>query len=71
MESALRHAPAREDLIRRAMSVYDLCGRRRELVELYNGHLHYLKNELGAVPEPETRAAYERIVDRSRKAVMM
>lgn len=71
VESALRHAPAREDLIRRAMSVYDLCGRRRELVELYNGHLHYLKNELGAVPEPETRAAYERIVDRSRKAVMM
>ncbi len=62
VRSALRHAPTREDVIRCAMRVLDLQGRRREIVELYNGHLHYLSKELNLYPEKETRELYERIV---------
>lgn len=71
VEAALRHVPAREDLIRRAMEVYDRCGRRREVVTLYNSHLHYLQHEVNALPEAETRALYERIVNRSKAPLLI
>ncbi len=70
-EAALRQASTREDVIRRAMTVFDLCGRRREVVELYNSHLHYLEHELKGLPEVETRMAYEKIVQRSKYAVLL
>ncbi len=70
-EAALRQAATREDVIRRAMTVFDLCGRRREVVELYNSHLHYLEHELKGLPEAETRMAYERIINRSKSTVML
>lgn len=70
-EAALRQAATREDVIRRAMTVFDLCGRRREVVELYNSHLHYLEHELKGLPEAETRMAYERIINRSKSMVML
>lgn len=66
IEAALRHGPAREDVLRCAMRVYDMEGRRREVVDLYNGHLHYLEHELRTIPEAETRELYEQIVHRAR-----
>lgn len=71
VESALRQAPTREDLLRRAMDVYNRSGRRREVVSLYNGHLHYLKHEGGGVPEKETAAVYARIIDEEGDPVML
>ncbi len=70
-EAALRQASTREDVIRRAMTVFDMCGRRREVVELYNSHLHYLEQELKGAPEDETRLAYERIINRSKRVAMI
>lgn len=64
VESVLRQAPLREDVIRCAMRVYDKTGRRREIVELYDRHLHLLEQELGTMPEEETRLTYESIIGR-------
>lgn len=71
VESAMKQAPLREDVIRRAMHVYDKGGRRREVVELYTSHLHYLEHELNAVPEEETRLAYESIISRAKVSEML
>ena len=71
VEAALRQEATREDVIRRAMAVFDLCGRRREVVELYNSHLHYLEHEVHALPEEKTRIAYEQIIGRSKAPVML
>lgn len=67
VEAGLRQESAREDLLRAAMRVYDVAGRRRDVVEMYNGHLHYLNSQLDSYPEPETRALYERIVKRGMR----
>lgn len=71
VDAALRAAPAREDIIRRAMKVYDRCGRRREVVELYNSHLSFLKQEANALPEQETRMLYERIINDAQGREML
>ena len=71
VEAALRQAPLREDVIRQAMRVYDLAGRRREIVELYNSHIHYLEQELNSMPEEETRVAYENIIGRAKFPVLI
>ena len=71
VEAALRQAPTREDVIRCAMHIYDRAGRRREVVELYNGHLHYLNRQLKALPEEETRLAYESIIGKTDMRAMM
>lgn len=62
VEALLKQAPTREDVLRRAMKVFGLCGRRREVAELYGSHLFYLRNELRAEPEPETRRTYEAVL---------
>ena len=69
--SVIQHAPLREDVIRRVMGVFNLCGRRREAVELYTSHLHYLQHELHGEPEEQTRLAYEQIVKEARGMVMI
>ncbi len=71
VEAALRQAPLREDVIRCAMRIYDKTGRRREIVELYNNHLHLLEQELGSIPEEETRMTYESIIGRSGTQTML
>lgn len=71
VKAALRHAPTREDVVRCAMRVLDLQGRRREIVELYNSHLHYLAQELSLYPERETRELYERIIAETKGREMM
>ena len=38
-------------------------GRRRDIVELYSGHMHHLREQVNGVPEPETRRLYERLVE--------
>lgn len=67
VESGLRQDSTREDLLRAGMRIYDLAGRRRDIVEIYNGHLHYLNEQFGGLPEPETRKLYERIVGQRMK----
>lgn len=62
IDAALRQAPLREDVIRAAMHIYDKGGRRREVVELYNSHVHVLEQELHSLPERETQMAYEAII---------
>lgn len=62
VEAALAETPMREDVIRMAMRVYELGGRRREVVELYRAHLERLKRQERAIPEPKTRALYDQIV---------
>lgn len=71
VEAALKHAPLREDVVRCAMRIYDLSGRRREVVELYNSHLHVLESQLKALPEEETRLLYESIIAKSKARVML
>lgn len=62
IEAAQQQAPYREDVMRKAMHIYSRSGRRREIVEMYNAHLHYLKEVADGVPEDETRLAYESIM---------
>lgn len=62
-ESGLRQETAREDMVRCAMHVYSAAGRRRDIVELYSGHMHHLREQVNGVPEPETRRLYERLVE--------
>lgn len=71
IEAALREAPQREDVIRCAMRIYDMSGRRREVVELYSGHLDRLERELKTIPEEETRIAYETIIAKSKMSALM
>lgn len=63
VESGLRQETAREDMVRCAMRVYGAAGRRRDVVELYSGHMHHLREQINGVPEPETRRLYERLVE--------
>lgn len=63
VESGLRQETAREDMVRCAMRVYGAAGRRRDIVELYSGHMHHLREQVNGVPEPETRRLYERLVE--------
>lgn len=67
VEAALKQEPTREDLVRAAMTVYDLGGRRREVVELYTSHLNVLENEVHGLPDPETRKSYESIIERVKQ----
>ena len=53
------------------MRISDKTGRRREIVELYNRHLHLLEQELGSIPEEETRMTYESIIGRSGMQTML
>lgn len=69
--AALRQSPLREDVIRAAMHIYDMSGRRREVVELYTGHVHVLERELHALPEKETRMAYEEILRKEGREVLL
>lgn len=66
VEAALKQAPLREDVVRCAMRVYDLSGRRREVVELYHSHLYVLEHQLKALPEEETRLLYESIISKAK-----
>ena len=51
-ESGLRQETAREDMVRCAMRVYSAAGRRRDIVELYSGHMHHLREQVNGVPSP-------------------
>ena len=63
VEAGLRQETAREDMVRCAMRVYNAAGRRRDIIDLYSGHVHHLKEQIAGVPEPETRRLYERLVE--------
>lgn len=62
IEAALAQAPLREDVTRAAMRVFERGGRRREVVELYRRHIDELRLHDRGIPEPETRALYDRIM---------
>lgn len=61
VDAALKLMPVREDLLRRAMRVFALCGRKREAVELYGTHLGHLGGGPHGGPDEETRRVYEEI----------
>ena len=70
-EAGLRQGTMREDMVRCAMRVYSAAGRRRDIVELYHGHIHQLKEQVEGIPEPETRRLYERLVEsRLKRAIV-
>lgn len=71
VEALLSRDPMREDVLRRAMKVYGLCGRRREVTELYGSHLHYLRSELRTEPDPETRRTYEAVLAKTGGPVLL
>ncbi len=71
VEAALRQTPAREDVIRAAMRVYHASGRRREVVDIYQGHLHLLEQQAQVMPEPETRQLYAELIASSRRVGIM
>lgn len=71
VEATLRQDPTREDVVRRAMVVYGLAGRRREVAELYGAHLYYLKNHLNSSPDIETIKVYQQTVGEKASAVYM
>lgn len=71
VESGLRQETAREDMVRCAMRVYGAAGRRRDIVELYSGHMHHLREQVNGVPEPETRRLYERLVEGGLNRVLV
>ena len=71
VESGLRQETTREDMVRCAMRVYGAAGRRRDVVELYSGHMHHLREQVQGVPEPETRRLYERLVEGGLKRVLV
>lgn len=71
VESGLRQETAREDMVRCAMRVYGAAGRRRDIVELYSGHMHHLREQVNGVPEPETRRLYERLVEGKLNRVLV
>lgn len=71
VESGLRQETAREDMVRCAMRVYGAAGRRRDVVELYSGHMHHLREQVQGVPEPETRRLYEHLVEGRLKRVLV
>ena len=71
VESGLRQETAREDMVRCAMRVYGAAGRRRDVVELYSGHMHHLREQVQGVPEPETRRLYERLVEGRLKRMLV
>ena len=64
-DAVIKQAPTREDVVRRAMKVLDMSGRRRELVQLYESHLYYLEHELDMEPEKETKELYRKLIDRT------
>lgn len=71
VEAALRQTPAREDVVRAAMRVYHASGRRREVVDIYQGHLHLLEQQAQVMPEPETRQLYAELIQSSRRVGIM
>jgi len=57
----LRLEPLHEAAVRSLMRLYAASGRRATAVELYRVLTEALRKELGAQPEPETRAVYAEI----------
>ena len=62
VEAALRQGSTREDVVRCALRVFELGGRRREAVDLYSAHFAHLEREVNKLPELETRMAYSEVV---------
>ncbi len=67
IEAALRNDSTREDVVRAAMRVYDLAGRRHEVLDVYSAHLTTLEHEARGYPEQETQQLYEEIIGRYRR----
>lgn len=70
-EAGLRQDPLREDLLRSALHVYDVLGRRKDVVDLYESYLKYLKAHAKGEPERETKQLYRDIVEQHRMRSML
>ena len=63
-EAALRSEVGREDVVRRALQVYELAGRYTDVEEVYRMHRDYLLKHTDRVPELETERIYRQIEGR-------
>lgn len=63
-EAALKGAAGREDVVRRALQVYELAGRYTDVEEVYRLHRDYLLRNENRAPEPETEQVYRQIEGR-------
>ena len=63
-EAALKGAYGREDVVRRALQVYELAGRYTDVEEVYRLHRDYLLRHENRVPEFETEQVYRQIEGR-------
>lgn len=61
-ERLLRHDPLREDTYRRLMRLHDARGDRARALRTYHACATTLVRELGVEPSPETREAYEALL---------
>lgn len=71
VEAGLKVCPRREDLVRRAMRTYEMSGRRNDVVNMYQSHLHFLDSTIKNAPEPETQRTYEQIIERAKTVEML
>lgn len=64
IEAALRSEAGREDVVRRALQVYELAGRYSDVEEVYRMHREHLRRQADRAPEPETERVYRQIEGR-------
>lgn len=58
----LRHDPLHETTYRRLMRLHALNGDRASALRIYHTCATYLERELGVAPNPDTQAAYQRLL---------
>lgn len=61
IEAALRHGAGREDVVRRALQVYDLVGRYGDVEDVYRSHRLFLLEHGTGEPDIETQRVYRQI----------
>ena len=64
IEASLRSEAGREDVVRRALQVYELAGRYSDVEEVYRMHREHLRRQADRAPEPETERVYRQIEGR-------
>lgn len=64
VEAALRSETGREDVVRRALQVYEIAGRYGDVEDVYRMHRDYLFKHTDRGPELETERMYREIENR-------
>ncbi len=64
VEAAFRSETGREDVVRRALQVYEMAGRYGDVEDVYRMHRDYLFKHADRGPELETERVYREIENR-------